>query len=205
MQKSVAMQELWKRFGWPSTQWSRLQMLRFREDECKLVSGAVKEAVQFAAQSAWFTDHVENGGNALRRRETHHSSGSMCAAEKMHQLQCSTILNDYERNQVCVTNADMLHAPRTLPKTAFKYDPKRIHSLGPKFDRLSLVRNPEWSATDYQGRNGGTLAFRSFVEAPGGYVDLLKSWRCILAVPKSIIYKTYEECERSTMNKKART
>ena len=48
MQKSVAMQELWKRFGWPSTQWSRLQMLRFREDECKLVSGAVKEAVQFA-------------------------------------------------------------------------------------------------------------------------------------------------------------
>ena len=84
--KSLVLQELWKRFAWPATRWSRLQMLRLREDERKKVGASVREAVLYAASSMWLTDHDENGGNCLRRRESHHSAGYMSHPEKMHQF-----------------------------------------------------------------------------------------------------------------------
>ena len=70
MQKSLALQELWKRFTWPASQWSRLQMLRLQEDEHKKVSTLVREDTRYAAESMWFTDQVENGGNVLSVENT---------------------------------------------------------------------------------------------------------------------------------------
>ena len=175
-------------------------MLRLREQECTHAGFVVREAVRYAADSMWFTDQLENGDNVLRRRESHHSAGVVGATEEMHQLRCSSVLNDFGRNQIAVTNGDMLMAPRQLPKTTFKFDPKRSHSLGAKFDRLSLAANTDWHSTDYAGRSAGTFALRSLVEASEGFNTLLKSWKSLLAVPKSIIYHTSAECDRWNIN-----
>ena len=134
--------DAWKFFYFPDQTWVRINLLRLSEVDFKKTPDRVTEAISNKVGCVMTCLANELGNGALRRREDHHSAGSMGHVEKWHQLSTSRVLTDHGRNEPVATQTAINYRPQGVPKTLFT-SKDHENSLGATYDKLSAP-NVDW-------------------------------------------------------------
>ena len=181
MADSGQLRDIWKRFWWPSGQWERTQLLHLRENKFQNYGERVRRSTNLASSAPFYTDHIEDGGNKLRTRESAHSAGMMLFIEKAHQLHSSCILENFGLCPLNIDARDRMTAAKKLPKGIFKASLRHEHSIKEDFDKMSVAAL-DWFCTDAIGRSMGFYKLMCYVKANGSATTYVKSWRSLLPI-----------------------
>ena len=181
--------DAWKFFYFPDQTWVRINLLRLSEVDFKKTPDRVTEAISNKVGCVMTCLANELGNGALRRREDHHSAGSMGHVEKWHQLSTSRVLTDHGRNEPVATQTAINYRSQGVPKTLFT-SKDHENSLGATYDKLSAP-NVDWMNLTWEHRRKCFFAFRIFVnELEGDWRKLGKTWPSLFAVRKCFLYST---------------